>query len=155
MPSLKFEDIHEFWDEYDRKSLYRIVVSMQRCEYWTLDSRPKVNKLIEILGELIDKNKRIKFSEESLIRILINTCTPRAMRILYALEMNNPGTAGKIISYAEENAKEGSFLKSTDYYCQAFIKRNMVFERMQLLARIFHPQRLLLVNHALEKFYDA
>ena len=75
------------------------------------------------------------------------------MRILQSLDMARPGTASQLLMYAED-ASEGKNGKTLDPHAKIFISRNLVFERMQLLSRVFSPQRVTLVVKSLEKLYD-
>jgi len=62
-----------------------------------------------------------------------------------------PGTASKLLIYAEEQLKN-----TTTYTPDAalFLKRNLAFEKLQLLGRIFAPERINLVLKALEKIEE-
>jgi intracellular multiplication protein IcmW len=55
-----------------------------------------------------------------------------------------PGAAAKVLMYAEENTK------SEQDNPGIFLRRNIVFERLRLLGRVFAPDRLKLVLKALE-----
>ena len=71
------------------------------------------------------------------------------------LDSVQPGTASKILVKAEEMNKnaEGDMLPDDEKnpYAEFFLARNMVFERLQLIARVFAPERVNLVIRALEK----
>jgi len=55
MPDLSLESVHIFWHDYDKKTLYRIVTSMEGIESWATDDDPKVNAALNDLGEALDK----------------------------------------------------------------------------------------------------
>ena len=61
-----------------------------------------------------------------------------------ALDMAYPGSASKVIMFAEDNTKSDS-----DIY-GIFLRRNIVFERLRLLSRVFSEERIQLVTKALE-----
>jgi intracellular multiplication protein IcmW len=63
------------------------------------------------------------------------------------LDIVKPGTASKLLIYAEEHTKDKD---QVDKYADLFLKRNLAFERLQLLGRVFAPERINLVLKALE-----
>ncbi len=151
MPDLHTDAIHAFWDSYDRRTLYRVIVSLERVEQWAVDQEEDIEPALLELGRAIDMagDFDITKNEERLLRILANTHASRAMRILQALDLAKPGTASQLLMYAEE-ASEDKNNKVGDRYAKLFLRRNLVFERLQLLSRVFSPQRISLVLKALE-----
>lgn len=151
MPDLHLDAVHAFWDSYDRRTLYRVIVAIERVEHWVLDGHPAVDAALIRLGEVMDQASGVEISEEGkIIRVLINTRASRALRILQSLDIAKSGTASQILMFAEEasEAKEG---KTPDQHAKLFLRRNLVFERLQLLSRVFAPQRISLILKALEK----
>jgi intracellular multiplication protein IcmW len=150
MPDLSLEAIHSFWDNYDRRTLYRIIAALENVEHWTQDLDPELEPLVMQLGEVIDEAHSFEVEDESkFVRLLSNIHSGRAMRLLQALDMEKPGTASKLLMFAEETADNTSVLDNT--HAKLFIKRNLVFERLQLIARVFAPQRVSLVLKGLEQ----
>jgi intracellular multiplication protein IcmW len=148
MPDFTTESVHAFWHHYDKRTLYRIVTSMERLEQWTCDLEPEVDAALIELGQILDTTKNFEVDDEGMIiRILINTHSARALRLMQFLDTLRPGTASKLLMYAEEQTKDQH---NKNPYCDLFLKRNLVFERMQLLARVFAPERVNLVLKALE-----
>lgn len=74
----------------------------------------------------------------------------RALRLMQFLDVLKPGTASKLLVYAEEQTKDGK----SNPYAELFLKRNLAFERLQLLARVFAPERINLVLKALESNHE-
>ena len=148
MPDFSTAAVHEFWYDYDKRILYRIVTSMERMETWAIDNDPTIDPLFNQMGEALDGIAgTAEFKEEAIIiRILANTHSARAIRFMQYLDSIKPGTASKLLVYAEEQTKGAT----KNYYCDLFLKRNLVFERMQLLSRVFSPERINLVLRALE-----
>jgi intracellular multiplication protein IcmW len=150
MPDLTQESVHAFWDNYDRRTLYRIVVALEHVESWVIENNPEIALALVRLGQALDRIKTFDLREEaSLIRLLIGLHTGQALRILQALDMIKPGTAAQLLMYAEETGGEGKG-KTPNPQAKVFLRRNLVFERLQLLSRIFGPQRLSLALKALE-----
>ena len=152
MPDLHKDAIHAFWDSYDRRTLYRVIVALERVESWAFDEEQDVEPIILELGRCIDMADDFDISgkEGQLIRILANTHASRAMRILQALDLARPGTASQLLMHAEEQS-EGKDNQEADSFSKLFLKRNLVFERLQLLSRVFAAQRISLVLKALEQ----
>jgi len=150
MPDLHKEAVHAFWDSYDRRTLYRIVVALEHVEHWALDDDEQVEAGLIRLGEAIDSASDVNLPpEDQIIRILVNTHSTRAFRMLQAIDMAKPGAASQILMHAEEVTKEEEG-KQVNPHAKLFLRRNLVFERLQLLSRVFAPQRISLVLNALE-----
>lgn len=151
MPDLHIDAIHAFWDSYDRRTLYRVLVALERVESWAQDRDPDVDAALVELGKAIDSSGDVDISgiEGLLINILVHTRSSRAMRVMQAFDIAKPGTASQLLMHAEENnsadSKDGKVNK-------LFLDRNLVFERLQLLSRVFSPQRVSLVLKSLEYY---
>ncbi|MFM8454671.1 MAG: type IVB secretion system protein IcmW [Gammaproteobacteria bacterium] len=151
MPDLRTDAVHAFWDSYDRRTLYRIVVALEKVETWATDKSPKVQALLEEFGTAIDRSRNFDLKDESrMVTLLANISAGKALRLLQSLEGLKPGSASQLLMYAEE--AEGA--PKNDRHAKLFLKRNLVFERLQLLARVFSPQRISLILRALEKLHD-
>lgn len=151
MPDLHLDSVHAFWDSYDRRILYRVIAAIEQVESWVLDGHPTFEQALIRLGEVLEVTPGFELSEETkFIRILASTHASRALRLLQAMDIAKPGTAPQLLMYAEE-ASNGSEGKAPDPYAKLFLRRNLVFERLQLLARVFAPQRISLVLKAVEQ----
>lgn len=155
MPDLHLESVHAFWDSYDRRILYRVIVAIEQVEHWVLDSDPRVEQALIRLGEVMDRTTHFELTEEAaFIQVLATVRASRALRLLQALDVAKPGSASQLLMYAEGEHAEGTQANPTDPFAKLFLKRNLVFERLQLLARVFAPQRVSLVLKSLEKNLD-
>ncbi len=152
MPDLHTDAIHAFWDSYDRRTLYRVIVALERVEHWAMDDEPELEPAMLELGRVIDYASDFDVAgyEEPLIRILASTKSSRAMRILQALDLAKPGSASQLLMYAEDHSKGD--ITPANAHVKLFLQRNLVFERLQLLSRVFAPPRISLVLKALENF---
>lgn len=148
MPDLSKEGVHAFWHDYDRRTLYRIVTSMEGIEKWAVDETPEVNEALNRLGESLEGLGDVEIQDEgSIIKVLASIHSGRALRLMQYLDVVKPGSASKLLVHAEEHTKEKD---NKDPYSDLFLKRNLAFERLQLLARVFAPERLNLLLKALE-----
>ena len=152
MPDLSLESVHAFWDNYDRRVLYRVIVALESVETWAADLDPSINQAIINLGQAMDLVKKIDLNgyEEKFIEILAYLRSSRAIKILQAIDTLNPGAAANLLTVAEEQSNPKTN-KNINNSAKLFLDRNLVFERMQLLSRIFSIQRITLILNALEK----
>lgn len=151
MPDLHTDAVHAFWDSYDRRTLYRVIVALDRVEKWALDEDPELEPAMLELGRVIDYASDFDVAgyEDALIRILANTKSSRAMRILQSLDLAKPGSASQLLMYAEDHTNDTN---TDNAHIKLFLQRNLVFERMQLLSRVFSAQRISVVLKALEGY---
>lgn len=148
MPDLSHEAAARYWNDYVDPMIYRVVTFMESVEDWTRDGDPSLENALTQLGKELDDIASIDMGmlgqEANFIRIVGNIKTGRGLRLLQAIDVAHPGSASKILIHAEETTMGG--------YDAAgfFLKRNIVFERLRLLARVFSENRLKLVARALE-----
>lgn len=148
MPDLSAAAIQQFWSDYPDPMIYRVIAFMEGVEPFLERSSPDFDVTIKALGNELDNINAINFNEfaEQDLQIAISTQlkTGTALRFLHAMDVIHPGCASKLLMYAEEN----SF--SPEDNNSLFLRRNIVFERLRLMARIFSPARFALVKSALE-----
>lgn len=150
MPSLSYQDVHQFWKDYRDPIIYRVISFMESIEDWTLDGHPELEAALQALGTILDDVGNIDLQQEDLIiELITHIKTGRGLRILMSLDNAYPGAAAKILMHAEE------ITRSSEDHAGVFLRRNIVFERLRLLGRVFAPDRLALVQKALEdRDYD-
>lgn len=148
MADLSIEAVSKFWSEYEDPMIYRIVTFMESVEDWALDGHPELEQNIERLGQEISDIRQIdmaEFGHEDLfIRLACNLKMGRALRLLQAIDIEHPGAASRLLINAEENSERVSDPAGI------FLRRNIVFERLRLLSRVFSRERFNLVLKALE-----
>ncbi len=148
MPDLSHEASAKYWSEYIDPMIYRVITFMESVEDWTLDGNPEFEQAMTQLGKELDDIEKIDMGllaeEEKFIRIVGNIKSGRGLRLLQAIDTVHPGSASRVLIHAEETS-----LGSHDP-AGFFLKRNIVFERLRLLARVFCQYRLNLVLRALE-----
>src|SRR3989338_7882373 len=148
MPDLSHEASLRYWFEYLDPMIYRVIVFMESIEDWTQDGNPELEEAISQLGKELDDIEQVDLGlmseEEKFIRIVANIKTGRGLRLLQAIDSVHPGSASRILIHAEETT-----LSSSDP-AGYFLKRNVVFERLRLLSRVFSEYRLKFVQIALE-----
>lgn len=145
MPDLSPTATHQFWRDYNDRTIYRVVSFMEGVEDWARDGEPSVESALENLGRQLDQLGNQDVGEEDrFIQMAANLKTGRALRLLQALDTANPGAASKLLIHAEEVSQTEADLHGF------FLKRNIVFERLRLLSRVFSDERFALIMRALE-----
>lgn len=148
MPDLSHQATSQFWYEYEDPMIYRVITFMEGVENWTLDGSPELEAAIDMLGKELDDISKIDMSElgqeEAFIRLACNIKSGRALRLLQAIDVVHPGAASRLLIHAEETSQ------SSDDPAGIFLRRNIVFERLRLLARVFSEERFQLILKALE-----
>lgn len=146
MPKLDLTSSHEFWKNYDDPMIYRVISFMETAEDFTLDGNPALEKTISKLGEVLDELKSFELGkEDQFITLSSHIKTSRILRLLQSIDTIDPGSASKLLMYAEEN--------NTPEHVMAglFLRRNIVFERLRLLSRVFSAERFNMVLKVLEQ----
>lgn len=148
MPDLSHEASAKYWFDYLDPMIYRVITFMESVEDWTLDGNPEFEEAMKQLGNELDDIEKIDLgllaAEEKFIRIVGNIKSGRGLRLLQAIDTVHPGSASRVLIHAEETSL-GSYDPAG-----FFLKRNIVFERLRLLSRVFCQYRLKLVLRALE-----
>lgn len=146
MPNLDLPSSHAFWKDYNDSMIYRVIAFMETVEGWTFDGNPELEAALDALGTQLEGLTRFELSkEEMFITICAHIKTSRILRLLQAIDTIDPGSASKVLMFAEENNTPDNLVAGL------FLRRNIVFERLRLLARVFAPQRVELVLKAMEQ----
>jgi intracellular multiplication protein IcmW len=146
MPKLDLRSSHEFWKNYDDPMIYRVISFMETAEDFCLDGTPALEKNIDTLGNALDALTKFELGkEDQFIALCSHIKTSRILRLLQTIDTIDPGSASKLLMYAEEN-------NSPEHpMAVLFLRRNIVFERLRLLARVFSEERFNLVLKVLEQ----
>jgi intracellular multiplication protein IcmW len=145
MPKLDLISAHDYWKNYEDPMIFRVISFMETAEPWTLDGQPELEAAIAEFGEKLDQITKFELSkEEQFVMLCAHIKTSRILRLLQAIDTIEPGSASRILMYAEENNTPENVTTGL------FLRRNIIFERLRLLARVFSPERFELVLKALE-----
>lgn len=148
MVDLSTAGVLEYWKDYEDKSLFKVILSIEEVEDWVLDGNEEMEKYIHALANHLDKVYMLDTQEypieDDLIRVLSSISLSRMLRIMQVLDENSPGLAGKILSFAEEHSE------SINDHHGLLLRRNLIFEKLRLTSRIFSQQRFEEVVKALE-----
>jgi len=150
MPDLSNEAAHQFWFEYPDPTIYRVITFMESVEDWTLDEDPELEEAMRNLGETLEDVGRIDLKlEDQFIEILAYIKAGRMLRLMQCLDTAYPGAASKLLSHAETVSISGDDVPGL------FLRRNIIFERLRLLGRIFAPEKLALALKTLEEHVEV
>lgn len=145
MPDLSLEAAHNFWHSYQDPIIYRVVSFMEGVEDWTLDGDPALEAAINRLGQALEDIGGIDLQQEdNFIKLAAYIKASRNLRLLQCLDTAHPGAASKLLMHAESTSS------SSEDVSGLFLRRNIVFERLRLLTRVFSPDRFALVIKVLE-----
>ncbi len=146
MTDLSLEGSHQFWQEYQDKNIYKVLAFMESVENWTYDGEKDIedamNKLSTSLKNITRKAFKLN-NEQLYIQSVSYLHMTRLLKLLQTVDSIKPGSASKILMFAEDNY-------SRNKYVRLFLQRNLSFERLRLLSRVFSTKRLQLISNVLE-----
>lgn len=146
MPNLDLPSSHAFWKQYDDPMIYRVIAFLESAEGWSLDGNLELEAAMSKLGDQLEQLARFELGKEELfIAVCAHIKTSRILRLLQSIDSIDPGSASKVLMFAEENNTPDNLIAGL------FLRRNIVFERLRLLSRVFSPQRVELVLKAMEQ----
>ena len=150
MANFDEQAIYEFWRSFQDPTIFKVINLMESVEDWTLDGDPAVEEALKRLADAMKDMGQVELgSKEEFINVVSHLKTGRGLSILMALDMAYPGAAAKVLSHAESvRYQEGH--AHTDY----FLRRNLIFERLRLLGRVFSGERFKLVTGSFEGDYE-
>ena len=146
MPDLSHKAVHQFWHDYKDPIIYRVIAFMEGVEDWTIDGNPALEAALKELGNTLEDIGNIDLKQEdAVIQLVTYLKTGRGLRLLMCLDTAYPGAAAKVLMHAEE------MTKADQDTAGIFLRRNIVFERLRLLGRVFAPDRFKLILKTLEE----
>jgi intracellular multiplication protein IcmW len=145
MAKLDIQSAHEYWKNYNDMMIYRVVSLMEAMEdSFTQDGDAELEKHIDKLADTLDQLTNLEIGkEEHFVKLATFLKMPRLLYMLQTIDTIEPGSASKMLMYAEGNS-------SKDTIANLFLRRNIVFERLRLLSRVFSSERFSTVLKATE-----
>lgn len=139
----------EYWKDYPDPMIFRVIAFMESMEHWVYDGNPELEKALTELGNSLDDVIKFELKkQEEYVKVTNHIHMSRVLRLMQGIDIISPGSASRLLMYAEENTR------SDNDTTGLFLRRNIVFERLRLLARVFSADRLTLIQRALEKDED-
>ncbi len=145
MLDLSHKACHTFWHDYKDPIIYRVISFMEGVEDWTIDGEPMLEAAINELETALKDISNIDLKQEdAMIQLVAHIKTGRGLRALMCLDTAYPGAAAKVLMHAEEISKSEGDMAGI------FLRRNIVFERLRLLGRVFAADRFKIILDTLE-----
>lgn len=136
----------EYWKDYPDPMIFRVIAFMESMENWVYDGNPDLEKGLDKLGHALEDVVKFELKKQDEYVKVSNTIhMSRVLRLMQGIDTISPGSASRLLMFAEENTKNDHDPSGL------FLRRNIVFERLRLLARVFSADRLALIQRALEK----
>ena len=143
MPDLSLISCHKFWQDYPDPYVYKSICLLESTEDWTLDGQKEIEESIDTLANAFDVNNTFVIEDkESVVKLCSCLRMSRKLRIMQAVDQGDPGSASKLLAYAEAN-------QSSSEHIRLFLRRNIIFERVRLVSRIMSQDRLEIIKKAL------
>ncbi len=121
-------------------AIYPIIEFIEGTEHWGLAHNEAVSQDLDRLGEFLESATSLNaVNEEDFIKLCAPLFLSQKLRIMQITDALSPGYATKMIKKAEEKSLE-------DNNCAIFLKRNILFERIRIISRIFTPERIQMVQ---------
>ena len=142
MPDLSRESTLDFWMTFMGGSVSPIIEFIEHSEEWiNIEDEAALSQLGQHLDTLSSESS---LSELDYVRVCAKLYLSQKLRIMQILDSVSPGFATKMIDSAQNNA-------SDDPLAKAFLQRNLIFERMRIMRRIFASDRVQLIQRLYEK----
>jgi intracellular multiplication protein IcmW len=145
MAELDQQSSLQYWKNYPDGMIFRVIGLMESVENWTLDDHPEVESILTELGEALETITQFELkNQEDYIRLGNHLHMSRILRLMQAIDTTHPGSASRLLMHAEQNTLSDSDPEGL------FLRRNIVFERLRLLGRVFSIERLDLIKTAMQ-----
>lgn len=150
MANFDKKTVYEFWRSFQDPTIFKVINLMESVEDWAMDGDPIVEEALVRLGKAMNDMGKVELAaEDTFIKIVSHLKTGRGLHVLMNLDMTYPGAAAKVLTHAE-----GCRYQDDHEYTDYFLRRNLIFERLRLLGRVFSAERFKMVTDALEGSYE-
>ncbi|PCI37978.1 MAG: hypothetical protein COB50_03010 [Thiotrichales bacterium] len=129
------EQVVEHWQSFKNPLINDILINLEKLEGEHIEVNDDDTKSIETLLQKLEKIQASDVDEIEFIRLLNQMPVASMLFIIHKLQTLNSDLIMRIISYAQKYSKD-------DKEVAKFFQRNMVFEKAQLLGRIFSNDRM-------------
>ena len=131
---IKQRVIHH-WQSFKNPIINDVLINMEKLEHVYTPLSSEGEKKVQTLLDALAASKPDKINELELIKTLNQLPAAFMLYIIHKLQALNTDVVMRIISYAQKN-------KNSNPDVAKFFQRNMVFEKSQLLGRIFATNRM-------------
>ena len=129
------KDMIKHWHSFKNPLINDILINLQELEKPLKQLTEKDEENIGHLLETCEKLSPDKAEELEIIKLFNRLPAAYMLYLVHKLQSLNTDLIMKVISYAQKH-------KDTDSDVASFFQRNMVFEKSQLLGRIYSTNRM-------------
>ena len=136
------DDIIKHWQSFKNPLINDILINLEKLEK---NNPPLTPEEIEAVQSFLDRLSTIdakNIDEKDMIYTLNQLPAASMLYIIHKMQTLNSDLVIKLINYTQK-------LRAKDPEIEKFFQRNMVFEKSQLLGRIFSEKRMQEVLDAL------
>lgn len=134
MSKLK-QDIIKHWQSFKNPIINDVLINIEQLEQTTPELTAEEEDKVAALIKWCEKVKAEEVNAEQFIVALNALPAAYMLYIIHKLQSINQDLIMKVITFAQKH-------RATHPEIQKFFQRNMVFEKSQLLGRIFSTQRM-------------
>ncbi len=136
------DDIIKHWQSFKNPLINDILINLEKLEKTLPPLTPDELKAVEDFMEGLAKIKPENVDEKEMIYLLNQLPAAYMLFIIHKMQTLNSDLVVKLINYTQK-------FREKDPEIEKFFQRNMVFEKSQLLGRIFSEKRMQEVLDAL------
>ena len=106
MLDLSIPAVDKFWNDRQDPFLVKIIKTIEDIEDWTLDGDPEIEAALIKLAAALDSKPVFEVKDEEFyVNILVSIKLSRSLRIMQHIDGLTPGSASKLLIYAEVASK--------------------------------------------------
>ena len=128
-------EIIKHWQSFKNPLINDILINLEKLEKAHPKLTEEQEQKVSALLKAIQTSKPEGLDEMQFINVMNQLPAAHMLYIIHKLQTTNPDVMMKLINYAQKH-------KADNPDVEAFFQRNMVFEKSQLLGRIFSNHRM-------------
>ncbi len=136
------DDIIKHWQSFKNPLINDILINLEKLETVIPPLTSDEIKAVDEFMNKLDKIKVAEVDEKDMIYLLNQLPAAYMLYIIHKMQTLNSDLVVKLINYTQK-------FREKDPEIEKFFQRNMVFEKSQLLGRIFSEKRMQEVLDAL------
>ena len=135
MPTEIRQRVIRHWHSFKNPLINDILINLEKLETQLPEITPAEEQKVQDMLEGLEKCKADDIDETALIEVLNKLPIAYMLYIIHKLQQTNTDVVMKVIQFAQKNREKSKMIDT-------FFQRNMVFEKSQLLGRIFSSARM-------------
>ncbi len=132
------QEIIDHWNSFKNPLINDVLINLERIERNLAPISETEEQSIKQLLETCEKAKPDQVEAEALIKIFNQLPAAYMLYIIHKMQSLNAELTMKVIGYAQKQ-------KNNHPEVMKFFQRNMMFEKSQLMGRIFSNSRMQLI----------